>query len=525
MRLLHNARIHTLDDINPTASAVVIDKGIILAIGGEELVSDFVLAKRENMGGRVILPGLIDAHIHLQEYAQSLEVVKCDADSKEEVLNRVGERVRSTLHGEWVRGHGWNQNVWGGEYPTAKDLESVAPENPTYLTAKSLHASWINHSAMKIAGIGPTTPDPVNGCIQRDTHGVPTGILFEEAMKLVESIIPEPTPEVLAKKLKEIIVSLWRMGLTGVHDFDKSTCFQALQLLNERGELNFRVVKSIPCELLPQAASLGLRTGFGDDYLRIGAVKFFADGALGPHTGAMFDPYVDEPKNRGILIMDSEQLFEQGRLAATSGLSMAVHAIGDRAVHEVLNGVARLRNYERDNGLPELRHRIEHVQTIHPEDAGRLGELNIIASMQPIHAPSDMFMADRLLGERAKLSYAWKTQLVNGAQLAFGSDAPVENPNPFLGLFAAITRCLPDGSPGPEGWFPDERISIGEAVEGFTHGPAFCAGVENCQGRLSVGYLADLIVLETDPFSCETAELLGIQPTATMVGGTWVLQV
>jgi predicted amidohydrolase YtcJ len=524
MRLLHNARIHTLDDVKPTASALVIDNGIILTIGGEELLSEYDLAKRENMGGRVILPGLIDAHIHLQEYAQSLEVVKCDVDTKQEILNRVGERVSTTQGGEWVRGHGWNQNVWGGEYPTAKDLDSVAPENPTYLTAKSLHASWINRSAMKLAGIGPTTPDPINGCIQRDAHGEPTGILFEEAMKMVESIIPEPAPEVLSKKIREIVGSLWRMGLTGVHDFDKSTCFQALQLLNERGELNFRVVKSIPYEFLPQAIALGLRTGFGDDYLRIGAVKFFADGALGPHTGAMFDPYVDEPKNRGILIMDGEQLLEQGRLAATSGLSIAVHAIGDRAVHEVLNGFARLRNYERDNGLPALRHRIEHVQTVHPADAGRLGELNIVASMQPIHAPSDMYMADRWLGERAKLSYAWKTQLLHGAQLAFGSDAPVENPNPFFGLFAAITRCLPDGSPGPDGWFPDERISIGEAVEGYTLGPAFCAGMENRQGRLSAGFLADLIVLETDPFSCEPAELFQIQPTATMVGGTWVFQ-
>ncbi len=524
MKLLYNARIHTLDDINPSATVLVIDNGIILAVGGEELLSEFDPAKCENLGGQVILPGLIDAHIHLQEYALSLGIVNCEADTKIDILNRVGERVKETPRGQWVRGHGWNQNSWGGEFPTALDLEAVAPENPIYLTAKSLHASWINHVAMKLAGIGPTTPDPINGRIQRDARGVPTGILFEEAVKLVEAVIPEPAPEELANNFKAIIANLWRMGLTGVHDFDKSTCFQALQILNEREELDFRVVKSIPNEFLPRAASLGLRSGFGDDHLRIGAAKFFADGALGPHTGAMFEAYVDEPKNRGILIMDGEQVFEQGCLAAASGISLAVHAIGDRAIHEVLNGFTRLRSYERERGLPKLRHRIEHVQTIHPDDAGRLGELDIIASMQPAHAPSDMLMADRFLGKRAQLSYAWKTQLKHGAHLAFGSDAPVESPNPFLGIYAATTRCRLDGSPGPEGWIPNERLTMGEALKGYTLGPAFCAGMENRLGKLAPGFLADLIVLENDPFNCELNELIQIQPTATMVGGKWVVQ-
>ncbi len=524
MKLLYNARIHTLDDVDPYATALVIDNGIILAVGGEELLSEVDPANCENMGGQVILPGLIDAHIHLQEYALSLGFVNCEIDSKKEILSRVGERVKETPHGQWVRGHGWNQNSWGGEFPNASDLDSVAPENPIYITAKSLHAAWINHAAMKLAGIGPNTPDPINGRIQRDVGGTPTGILFEEAVKLAESVIPEPTPEALAKKIKEIIASLWRMGLTGVHDFDKSTCFQALQILNERKELDFRVVKSIPFEFLANAASLGLRSGFGDDQLRIGAVKYFADGALGPHTGAMFEAYVDEPKNRGILIMDGEQVFEQGCLAATSGISMAVHAIGDRAIHEVLNGFARLRTYEHEHSLPMLRHRIEHVQTINPADAGRLGELNIIASMQPAHAPSDMIMADRFLGKRAQLSYAWKTQLTHNALLAFGSDAPVESPNPFLGLYSATTRCRPDGSPGPQGWIPGERLTMGESLKAYTFGPAYCAGMENRQGRLAAGFLADLIVLENDPFECEPAELIQIQPTATMVGGKWVVQ-
>ena len=524
MKLLHNARIHTLDTACPNASAIAIDNGIIVAVGGDELLLECEGVTCEDMGGKVILPGLTDAHIHLQEYALSLRAVNCEVESKQEILQRVEERLRQTRGGEWVRGHGWNQNTWGGEWPTAADLDAIAPENPVYLTAKSLHVSWANSIAMKLAGINSSSPDPVSGRIQRDEHGVPTGILFEEAVMLVEKFIPEPTPDELANNLRKVFSGLARLGLTGVHDFDKRACFQALQILHEQGDLHFRVVKSIPFELLPQASALGLRSGFGDDFLRIGSVKFFADGALGPHTGAMFEPYVDEPQNRGILILDSEQLFEHGCQAVESGLSLAVHAIGDRAVHEVLEGFARLRIYEREHGLRAFRHRIEHVQTIHPDDAGRLAELGIIASMQPIHAPSDMLAADRLLGRRAAFSYAWRTQVQHGARLAFGSDAPVESPNPFLGLHAAVTRRRVDGSPGLEGWFPEQRLSMREALEGFTLGPAFAAGMENRLGRLSAGFLADFTVVEIDPFTCDPAVLHSIQPTATMVGGEWVWQ-
>ena len=524
MKLIHNARVYTLDSARPIASALAIEGGIVVAIGGDELLTEYSLAGRENMDGRIILPGLTDAHIHLQEYALSLHVVDCELESKQEILKRVAERVRETPPGEWVRGHGWNQNAWGGEWPTAVELDAVSAQNPVYLTAKSLHVAWVNSAALKLAGISASTPEPVNGRIQRDSRGNPTGILFEGTMRLIEAAVPEPKPETLAKTFLEVIPKLSRMGLTGVHDFDSRACFMALQLLHERGRLPMRVVKSIPLKLFNQAVELGLRSGFGDDLLCIGSVKLFADGALGPHTGAMFEPYVDEPQNRGILLLDGEKIFEYGRQASQSGLSLAVHAIGDRAVHEVLEGFARLREYETENRLPALRHRIEHVQTIHPEDAGRLGRLDVIASMQPVHATSDMIMADRLLGGRAALSYAWRTQLECGARLVFGSDAPVENPNPFYGLHAAVTRCRQDGSPGPDGWFPEQRLTVKSALEGFTLGPAYAAGMEDRLGRLSAGFLADLIVVETDPFTCDPAKLYAIQPVATMVGGEWVWQ-
>jgi predicted amidohydrolase YtcJ len=421
-------------------------------------------------------------------------------------------------------GHGWQQNDWGGEFGSVNDLDQAAPRNPVYLTAKSLHAGWANSAALKLAGITVNTPDPENGKILRDAAGQPTGILLESAMSLIESSMPQPTLADAADAIRAALPRLHRMGLTGAHDFDYRAAFMALQDLRASGDLRLRVVKSVPPDLLDHAHALGLRSGFGDDILRIGSYKTFMDGALGPRTAAMFQPYLNEPENRGILNLDGEELFEMGRKAADSGLSMAVHAIGDRAVHEVLDAYEQLRAYEREHQLPRLRHRIEHVQIIHPDDAGRLAELGVIASMQPIHAVSDMLAADHWWGERAKLAYAPRTQLEAGASLAFGSDAPVESPNPFLGLHAAVARRRADGSPGPEGWYPEQRLSMAEALAGFTTGAAYAAGMEDRLGRLSPGYYADLIVLDEDPFTCAPDSLLTMQPVATMLGGEWVWQ-
>jgi len=524
MKLIHNARIYTLESAHPVASALVIDSGRLVAVGGEELLAKYENVKPQDMGRRVILPGLTDAHIHLQEYARSLQAVDCEGLSRQAILHRLVERLAETPPGEWLQGHGWDQNAWGGEWPGAAELDALAPHNPVYLTAKSLHAAWVNSAALRLAGITATTLDPAKGRIQRDLHGAPTGILFENALKLVEKVVPEPDSESLAKDFQRLIPKLWRMGVTGVHDFDGRLCFIALQLLHARGLLRLRVLKSIPFELFPQAVDLGLSSGYGDDFLRIGSIKLFADGALGTHTGAMMTPYVDEPQNRGILLLKAENVFDYGCQAAAGSLSLAVHAIGDLAVHEVLDGFTRLRNYEREHALPALRHRMEHVQTILPEDTGRLAGLDIVASMQPVHATSDMFMADRLLGPRAAFSYAWGSQLEHAARLAFGSDAPVESANPFHGLHAAVTRRRADGSPGPEGWFPEQRLSVSAALAAFTSGPAYAAGMEDRLGQLSAGFLADLIVIETDPFACDPAELYAIQPIATMVEGDWVWQ-
>ena len=339
-----------------------------------------------------------------------------------------------------------------------------------YLIAKSGHAAWANSLALKMAGITSSTANPIGGEIVREANGEPTGIFFEDAMELVSQIIPEPTAQQVAEALRDALPLFQRVGLTGVHDFDGARALQAWQILKENGELNFRVSKTIPVALLDHAIALGIRSGFGDDRLRINSVKSFADGALGPQTALMIDPYEGTTDNRGISTLDKEEMFENVRKASAAGLSSTIHAIGDKANHDVLDVYEASRKEE---GTPRLRHRIEHVQLLHPDDFNRLGQLGIIASMQPIHATSDMLIADKYWGKRSSGAYAWRTQLNANARLAFGSDSPVESFNPFLGIHAAVTRRRADGSPSPDGWYSEQRLTVTEAVHGFTMGAAY----------------------------------------------------
>ncbi|MDH3942521.1 MAG: amidohydrolase [Anaerolineae bacterium] len=529
MKILKNAKVYTLNPDQPMADCLVVgdaslSAGRILAVGEwEKLIEEFgTRAKVEDLEGRIVMPGLTDAHLHLRQYALTLKRVDCGTAGREVCLDRVGERARSTPKGDWILGHGWNQNIWDGGFGTAQELDAAAPENPVYLTAASLHAGWANSLALKTAGIDGNTPDPHNGKIGKSQDGEPDGILFEDAMKLVSQVIPKPTSEENTAVIATAQEKLWRMGLTGGHDFDRRESFAALQILNQRGELKFRVVKSIPLEQLEQAIALGLRSGFGDNMLRIGSIKMFADGALGPHTAAMLEAYDDEPDNLGMLFADREEIFEIGRKAARGGFSMAIHSIGDRANHEVLAAYGQLRRAEKEEGVTHFRHRIEHAQIVHPEDFSAFFTEDIIASVQPIHATSDMEMADRYWGARAKNSYAWKKLLDAGARMCFGSDAPVDSPNPFWGIYAAVTRRRLDGSPGEDGWYPEQRLDVHEVIEGYTTGAAYAGGMEKVLGKLAKGYLADLIVLERDPFEIQTDEIGDLKPIATMVGGEWV---
>ncbi len=524
MHILFNARIYTFNPLNPFVTAMVMDRDRIIYTGDDTSALSIAPpgSKKEDLQGNTIIPGLTDAHLHLAYYALNLERVDCATQSKQECLERVRKKAASQPPGSWILGHGWNQNEWGNEYGSLADLDAFVPDHPVYLTQKSWHAGWANSKALELSGINRFTPDPPGGIIQRDSSGNPSGILLESAMTLVVEVIPEPTASMLQVAILNAQHQLLQLGLTSIHDFDRKNCFSALQALHQSQQLEIRVNKSIPVESLPAADEIGLQSGFGDDILKIGPVKIFADGALGPQTAAMFEPYENDPDNTGILLIDEDQLYEYGRISVRNGIALAVHAIGDRANNLVINSLERIREFERQNDLPQLRHRIEHVQLLNPPDVNRLAQNFIIASMQPTHILSDMDTAQEHWGQRCKSAYTFKSLLNAGVCLAFGSDCPVEDPNPFHGIYAAVSRRRMDGSPGPDGWYPQERITLTEAFNGFITGPSFASGMESKLGKLSPGYLADLVVLPENPFLMPAEELRQIIPIGTMVSGKWV---
>lgn len=521
--ILTNAHIYTLDPAHPQAWGMIIENGIIkelLTEGQTDLGPS--RANRENLEGKTVLPGFTDAHIHLKKYALNLRKINCETDTKRECLRRVAEKVKETAPGTWILGHGWDQNRWEEGYGSREELDEIAPQHPVYLTAKSLHAAWVNSAALTSARVNKHTPDPPGGNFSRDRKGRLTGLLFEKALPLVADQIPQPGLQERTRAMRDAQTSLWEVGLTGAHDFDRHLSFSALQELVKNNELKLRVTKNINIQKLDAAIEIGLRSGFGNPMLQVGGIKAYADGALGPQTAAMLSPYEGKKDDCGVLLLTEDEIVQKGTRAARHGLSMAIHAIGDRANREVLNAYQRIRDYEENHHLPPLRHRIEHVQVLDPADCDRLSKMDIIASMQPLHATSDMKTATRYWGKRIQYAYAWRTLLDHHTPLAFGSDAPVESPNPFLGLHAAVTRQNPSGEPGPEGWIPEQRITLIEAIQAYTSGAAYAAHQENRVGKLRPGYGADLIVLERDPFSIPAQELAITRPLATMVNGEWV---
>ncbi len=526
-RILYNGRIITLDTLQPRAEALGISGGRIVAVGEDEdilsLATDGTV--RENLGGKTVIPGMTDAHIHWLWTARTLhEVDVFEVPTREMAVQRVAERVATTPPGEWIVGQGWTQDNWPDKaFPSAGDLDVVAPDHPVYLRAKSAHAFWVNSRALALCGIGANTPDPAGGVIGRDEHGNPNGLLFEMASRLITQHIPPMPVDRVADLMQEAQKLALACGLTGIHDFDGPDSLRALQVVRERGALALRVVKNINKEWIQHAQELGIRWGFGDAWIRIGALKMFADGALGPRTAWMIDPYEGEPENRGVCVVSPEELLHTASAASAAGIPSTIHAIGDRAVREVLNVFATLRQQEAARGETphQRRHRIEHVQLIHPDDVHRLAELHLIASMQPSHATSDHRMADAYWGERSRLAYNARIQIDQGVVMAFGSDSPVEPFEPLEGIHAAVTRRRPDGSPGENGWYPELRLTVDEALRGYTVGAAYAAGMERQLGKLAPGFLADLVVLDHDLFTVAPEQIREILVLATMVDGIW----
>lgn len=526
--ILFNGDIITLNPSQPRVSALAISFGRIVALGSDDDVLNLARPNtvKHNLNGRVVIPGLTDAHLHFEWISRSLSSVDLyEVPSKAEALKRVADFADANPDHEWILGRGWSQDLWeDGQFPTAEDLDAVTGNRPAYFSAKSGHAGWVNSAGMRLANINADTIDPEGGQVFRDELGNPTGALLETAMELVVNVLPELTSEQLADQMKVAHDQMLSVGLVGFHDFDDPSSMQAVQVLRERGDLAMRVVKQVKQEWLENALELGIRWNFGDDWIRIGGLKIFADGALGPRTAYMFEPYIGEPDNIGMTVVDKEDMVEMVSKASAAGLPSTIHAIGDRAVHDVLDVYEFVRKEEAQRGETpsQRRHRIEHVQIIHPDDKHRLAELNVIASMQPIHGTSDWERAERFWGaERIKWAYNARLQIDLGAIVAFGSDSPVEPFRPFEGLYSAVARRQPNGSPSPDGWLPELKLTVDEALRGYTYGPAYAAGMEDRLGQLAYGYYADLLVIDRDPYGTTGDELLHTGIIATMVDGIW----
>jgi predicted amidohydrolase YtcJ len=481
-----------------------------------------------DLEGKAIIPGLVDAHVHFGWYSVALYQQQLDLDnvaSPEEALKRVAEQAAHIPPGRWIQGGGWNKNIWPGQrFPTAADLDKVVRHHPVVLADKSRHSVWVNTLALELAGITAACEDPPGGEILRDESGQPTGILLEAATALVYEAIPEPDLETMVAALRQGTAEAQRLGLTGVHDPGHATVLAALQYLHAQRELGLRALVHIPSDQRQQAIELGLRSGFGDEYVRLGSIKIFADGALGPQTAYMLGPYEGSTEYSGIAALREDKLRELVSQSYHAGLSVAVHAIGDAANRMTLDAIEEAQRTGPPTRYANLPNRIEHAQLLSPDDIPRLARLGVVASMQPVHATSDMEIAERHWGRRCDLAYAWRSLLDQGTDLAFGSDAPVETLDPLAGIHAAVTRQRTDGSPGPEGWIPAQRLTISQAVHAYTMGAAYASGEGQLKGSLTPGKLADLVVLSEDIFRIPPMEIPRVRAEMTVFDGRIVYQ-
>jgi predicted amidohydrolase YtcJ len=530
---LINGDVYTQDPGTPRATAVAVRDGRFLAVGTDDEIREltrFPLSTGGRQGqapvidleGRRVLPGLTDAHFHLYDWALGLGRLQlADTRSLEDLCERVALRVRETPPGRWILGQGWNEAHWPvTRIPRRSDLDDAAPDHPVLLWRSDLHLAVVNTLALKEAGITASTSDPPEGIIDRDRSGQPTGVLRELAINLVSGVVPPVTEDETMAYMREGIPRLHRQGLTGLHDFrimggaDGPPAFRAYQRLRAAGELALRLWMLIPGELLDEAIALGLHSGMGDSYLRIGHVKLFSDGAQGPRTAWMLEAFLDEG-HCGMPLTPMNEIAEAVRRADQAGLAVAVHAIGDRANRELL---AVFEQCAKRKKRHSVLHRVEHVQNIRPSDVARLGGLGVVASVQPIHVTDDIPVVELSVGDRARFAYPLRELWDAGVTLALGSDCPVADPNPLWGIHAAVTRQRRDGTP-VGGWYPAQRLTVSEAVWGFTMGPAVACGRQAEFGSITPGKRADLVVLDRDILRIEPMEIADAQVVMTVVGG------
>lgn len=517
--LFRHPNIRTLAPGAVPVTAIAVEDGVIRALGDYRELAEQAPGGTATveLPGTAVLPGFHDAHIHAGNLAREREALDLrGADSLETAQQRIVAYATAHPDAEWIFGGRWDSNAWRVPIqPTRADLDAACPDRPAALPSVDGHTIWANSRALAAVGIDRHTPDPVGGVIVRDEHGEPSGIFREAATAVFDTLRHSPLSGNLDEQLARTQQHLLSLGLTSITDIDGEDVRDALLRLHDQQLLQIRVNKAIPLTHLDAAIAAGRYTGQGDDLLSCGPVKIFSDGALGSHTAHMSEDFAGEPGNRGIEIVPGDVLRETVRRATAAGIAVATHAIGDRANHLILNVYAEL---SAETAARGLRHRVEHAQHLLPGDVARFAELGVVASLQPTHCTSDIPLSTSLLAGRTLANYAWRSLLNTGAIVAFGSDAPVEDPNPFFGVHAAVTRQTPDGHPAG-GWEPEERLSVTEALRAYTEAPARAAGREDRLGRIAPGQLADLIAVDVDPVTIDPAKLRGVRVLQTIVGG------
>lgn len=524
--VLINCNVMTMDDDSPSATAIAVKDGIIIAAGSNESVKRYTGSgtRTIDLKGKFVMPGLIESHAHFYGLGRSLmQLDLVGTKSLAEIAAKVKSEVDNTPAGEWIIGRGWDQNDWNvSVFPGHSILDKAAPDNPVYLRRIDGHALWVNSLAMKMAKIDKVTPDPKGGEIIRDKNGNPTGVLIDNAINLVSALISSPSEEEIKRAFKKAEEHCFSLGVTTFHDMSISSGYlRILENMYRAGDLKVRLYEMISVEhkLWKDEVAKGIRIGLYNGRLTIRGVKAFVDGALGSRGALLFDSYSDRPVTSGLLVTSEEELADIARISKRNGFQLSVHAIGDRGNHIVLNTYEKVIGADLDG---KHRWRIEHAQILHPDDIPRFAKLGVIPSMQPTHCTSDMPWAVARLGsERIKGAYVWRSLIDSSVIIPGGSDAPVEYLNPLYGIYAAITRQDREGNPR-KGWNPNERVTREEAFKMFTIWGAWVGFEENIKGKIKPGFMADIIVLDTNLKTSQPKEILSAKILMTFMGGEQV---